>query len=39
MGSNFVPTFWFLDPGFLSFLVLFGVGYGVWWLIWGRHRW
>jgi len=37
MATNDVPLFWFLDPGFLSFLALCAVGYGVWWLF-GKIR-
>jgi hypothetical protein len=30
MFSNFVPTFWFLDPGFLAFLMIGAAGLWVW---------
>ena len=29
MGNN-VPFFWFLDPNFLTFCAICGVGYGIW---------
>lgn len=37
MGSNDVPLFWFLDPGFLAFLAICAAGGGLWWLFRGRH--
>lgn len=33
MGSNDIPTLYFLDPGFLVFLGIGAAIYGVWWLI------
>lgn len=30
MASNDVPLFWFLDPGFLSFVVICVFAYGAW---------
>lgn len=33
MGANDVPFLFFLDPGFIGFLALCAIGYGVWWVI------
>lgn len=33
MGSNAIPTLFFLDPGFVAFVALGGVAYCVWRLI------
>lgn len=38
MATNDVPLLWFLDPGFLSFVALMGLGYGIWWLVIGRKK-
>lgn len=29
LASNFVPTFWFLDPGFLAFCAVVGAIAGI----------
>lgn len=30
MGSTGVPLLWFLDPGYLTFMALVGIGFLIW---------